>query len=133
MPQSTFTSLNQAIQQVDEARRQIEVELTALDRLLHEGNIQLADYTQRQAELRAEKAKRLQTEVEEVLAQTFTGVKINQARYLKAAYDHLATGRAKLEAFAWKDAQRASQLHSEKPAVKSATKSAKRFNAKRKS
>ena len=113
MQQATMTSLDQAIEFVDEARRQIEVELAALGRLLHEGKIQVTDYTKRQAELREEKIKGLKTDVADVLAQTYTGTKMNQARYLKAAYDHLATGRAKLEAFSWKDAQLAAQLHSE--------------------
>ena len=113
MPQSTITSLDQAVQLVDEARRQIEVEFTALGRLLREGKIQLTDYTQRQAELRQEKAKKLERDVADVLAQTYTGAKNHQARYLKAAFEHLSTGRAKIEAFAWKDAHITSQLHSD--------------------
>lgn len=113
MAQTRGTSLDKAVQLVDEARRQMEVEATALRRLLNEGHIQVADYTRRQAELREAKANSLKTAVDEALSQTYTGMRLNQARYLKAAYDHLATGAAKLEAFAWKDAQLKAQLHNE--------------------
>ncbi len=106
-------SLDEAIKLVDAARRQIEIEVTALGRLLHEGKIQVTDYTKRQAELREEKVEPIKATIDHVLSQTYTGSKLKQARYLKAAYDHLAAGRANIEAFAWKDAQRKAQLHSE--------------------
>lgn len=113
MQQLATMSLEEAITLVDAARRQIEVEFTALGRLLHEGSIQITDYTHRQAELREEKGKILETAVQEVLAQSYTGPQMHQARYLKAAYEHLLTGRATIEAFAWKNSQRAAQLRTE--------------------
>jgi hypothetical protein len=113
MEQTNVTSLDEAVQLVDEARRQIEIEVTALRRLLNEGHIQAADYTRRQAELRQTKVEHIKDAVADALSQVYNGTRLNQAHYLKAAYDHLATGSAKLEAFAWKDAQLKSQLHSE--------------------
>ena len=113
MEQTHTTSLDKAVQLVDEARRQIEVEITALNRLLNAGCIQITDYTTRQAELRQAKVAPIQAAVSDALSKTYSGTKLNQARYLKAAYDHLVTGAAKLEAFAWKDAQLKAQLHSE--------------------
>ena len=91
----------------------MEVEVAALRRLLNEGHIQAGDCTRRQTELREAKAEHLKTTVANALSQTYSGTKLNQAHYLKAAYDHLATGSAKLEAFTWKDAQLKAQLHSE--------------------
>lgn len=113
MGQTNMTSLDEAVQLVDEARRQMEVEVSALRRLLNEDHIQAADYTRRQTELREAKVEHTKVAVANALSQTYSGTKLNQARYLKAAYDHLATGSAKLEAFAWKDAQLKAQLHSE--------------------
>lgn len=113
MQQSTMTSLDEAIQLVDAARHQMEVEIAALGRLLHDGDIQIADYTKRQAELREEKIEPITAAIADALSQTYTGSKLKQARYLKAAYDHLATGRATIEAFAWKDAQRKARFHRE--------------------
>ena len=113
MEQTHGISLDEAVQLVDEARRQIEVEVAALRRLLNEDHIQITDYTRRQAELREAKVEHVKTAVANALSQTYTGTRLKQARYLKAAYDHLATGSAKLEAFAWKDAQLKAQLHSE--------------------
>ena len=113
MEQTRKTSLDEAVRLVDAARRQMEVEVAALRRLLNAGDIEAADYTRRQAELREAKVEPLKTAVAEALSQTYSGPRLNQARYVQAAYDHLATGRAKLEAFAWKDAQLKAQLHSE--------------------
>jgi hypothetical protein len=113
MEQTRITALDEAIQLVDGARRQMEIEVMALSRLLKEGQIQIDDYTKRQGELRAAKVEPIQTKVDEALSQTYRGAKLNQARYLKAAYDHLATGAAKLDAFAWKDAQLKAQCRSE--------------------
>ena len=113
MEQTHGISLDEAVQLVDEARRQIEVEVAALRRLLNEDHIQITDYTRRQAELREAKVEHVKTAVANALSQTYTGTKLKQSHYLKAAYDHLATGSAKLEAFAWKDAQLKAQLHSE--------------------
>ncbi|PON15756.1 hypothetical protein C2W62_22115 [Candidatus Entotheonella serta] len=113
MEQTHTTSLDEAVQLVDEARRQIEIEIAALHRLLNEGSIHITDYTTRQAELRQEKAAPIQVAVSDALSQSYSGTKRHQARYLIAAYDHLATGVAKLEAFAWKDAQLKAKLHSE--------------------
>ena len=112
MQPPTNLSLNEAIQLVDEARRQIEVEVTALGRLLREGDIQPPDYTQRQTELREEKVKRLQSQIAEVLAQTYrlqdASSPLSQSRLRS-----FGAGHASLDAFAWKTAQRAVQLHSE--------------------
>ena len=113
MAQLTKAQLDQAVRLVDEARQQIEVEVTALNRLLREGEIESTDYTKRQAELRQEKVSRIQPEIADVLVQARQNSATRQSRYLTAAYDHLASGRATLEAFAWRDAQRAARLHSE--------------------
>jgi hypothetical protein len=113
MEPTNMTSLDEAVQLVDEARRQLEVEITALRRLVNEGQIQASDCTRRQTELRQAKAAHIKDAVANALSQTYSGTKLNQARYLKAAYDHLTTGAAKLEAFAWKDAQMKARLHSE--------------------
>jgi hypothetical protein len=113
MEQTNMTSLDEAVQLVDEARRQMEVEIAALRRFLNEGHLQASDCTRRQTELRQVKAEHIEDAVANALSQTYSGTKLNQARYLKAAYDHLVTGSAKLEAFAWKDAQLKAQLHSE--------------------
>jgi hypothetical protein len=113
MESTNMTSLDEAVQLVDEARRQLEVEIAALRRLLNEGLIQAGDCTRRQTELRQAKAEHLKDAVAHALSETYSGTKLNQARYLKAAYEHLATGAAKLEAFAWKDAQLKARLHSE--------------------
>ncbi len=128
MQPSATMSLEEAIRLVDEARRQNEVEVTALNRLLHEGSIQITEYTKRQAELREEKGNRLKTTVDEVLAQTYTGPQVSQARYLNAAYDHLLTGRATIDAFAWKSSQRAAQLHSEEACQRELSKERERIN-----
>jgi len=113
MEQTHKTSLNEAVQLVDAARRQIEAEATALRRLLNAGEIEAADSARRLAELRQAKAESVKSAVTDALSQTYNGARLNQARYLKAAYDHLATGSAKLEAFAWKDAQLKARLHNE--------------------
>jgi hypothetical protein len=115
MEPTNMTSLDEAVQLVDEARRQLEVEIAALRRLLNEGQIQASDCTRRQTELRQAKAAHLKDAVEKALSATYSGTKLNQARYLKAAYDHLATGAAKLEAWAWNDAQPTARLPSEEP------------------
>ena len=113
MEQTHTTSLDEATQLVDGARRQIEIEMAALGRFLQEGTIQIAAYTKRQAELREEKVAAIKAAVSEALSQTYNGRRRHQARYVKAAYDHLVTGSATLDAFAWKEAQLKSQLHSE--------------------
>ena len=107
------TSLDEAVQLVDAARRQIEVEVAALRRLLSAGEIEAADSARRLAELRQAKAESIKSAVTDALSRTYSGARLNQARYLKAAYDHLATGAAKLEAFAWRDAQLIARLHNE--------------------
>ena len=113
MEQTHQTSLDEAVQLVDAARRQIEVEVAALRRLLNEGAIEKADSARHLTALREAKADSIKSAVAEALSQTYSGRRLNQARYLKAAFDHLLTGSAKLEAFAWKDAQLKSKLHNE--------------------
>ncbi len=105
--------LDQAVKLVDEARRQIEVEVTALNLLLKEEKIEIDEYTKCQAASRQEKAKRIYPEIANVLAYAHTPGASAQARYLKAAYDHLATGQASLEAFSWKAAQQVAELHTQ--------------------
>ena len=92
MQQLTKAQLDQAIQLVDEARHRIEVEVTALNRLLREGKIERTDYVKRQAELRQEKVSRLQPEIADILIQARRNSATRQSRYLTAAYDHLASG-----------------------------------------